>query len=252
MFEEMPFILGFLIFSIIFSYLALTYVGPPFSGIIQGFAMAGIVIHELCHLVMCILTRAPIEKITLIKKLDFKEEHRYEYYGEVQTQAHRISFLQAVLIGFAPLYISFWIFFTLLELLTTLRVDAVGATISVLIMISISLSAAPSFADLSIIPKAFLNDSNYSMYQIFLLLISLLLTFTTLSTFKLHGIHGLYVYLIIVVFYVGFKYGFQIISILLHRNKFFGKRISNKRKFKKLVRRRFRPEKIRHYFDYPN
>jgi len=47
MFEEMPFILGFLIFSIIFSYLALTYVGPPFSAIIQGFAMAGIVIHEL-------------------------------------------------------------------------------------------------------------------------------------------------------------------------------------------------------------
>ena len=219
MFEEMPFILGFLIFSVIFSYLALKYVGPPFAKIIQVLTMAGIIIHELCHLVMCIITRAPIEKVTLIKKIDFKEEQRFGYYGEVLTHADRISFLQAVLIGLAPLLISFWIFFSLLELLTTLRVDAVGATISVLIMISISLSAAPSLSDLSIIPKAFLNDFNYSMYQIFLLVIALLLTFTTLSTFKLHGIHELYVYLIITGFYVGFKYGFRFISIISHKNR---------------------------------
>ncbi|KKN56220.1 hypothetical protein LCGC14_0574270 [marine sediment metagenome] len=231
MFEEMPFILGFLIFSVIFSYLALKYVGPPFAKIIQGLAMVGIVIHEICHLVMCIITRSPIEKVTLIKKVDFKEEQRFEYYGEVLTHADRISFLQAVLIGLAPLLISFWIFFSLLEMLTTIRVDAVVFTVSVLIMISISLSAAPSLSDLSIIPKAFLNDFNYSMYQIFLLLIALLLTFTTLSTFKLHGIHGLYVYLIITGFYVGFKYGFRITSIILHKNRFFGKKISNRSKW---------------------
>jgi len=232
MFEEMPFILGFLIFSVIFSYLALKYVGPPFAKIIQGLAMVGIVIHEICHLVMCIITRSPIEKVTLIKKVDFKEEQSFEYYGEVLTHADRISFLQAVLIGLAPLLISFWIFFSLLEMLTTIRVDAVVFTVSVLIMISISLSAAPSLSDLSIIPKAFLNDFNYSMYQIFLLLIALLLTYTTFSTFKLHGIHGLYVYLIITGFYAGFKYGFRIVSIILHKNRFFGKKISNKSKFK--------------------
>ncbi|KKN20418.1 hypothetical protein LCGC14_0935750 [marine sediment metagenome] len=224
MFEEMPFILGFLIFSVIFSYLALKYVGPPFSKIIQVLAMAGIFIHEICHLVMCIITRTPIEKVTLIKKADFKEEPRFEYYGELLTHADRISFLQAILIGLAPLLISFWIFFSLLEMLTTIRVDAVIFTVSVLIMISISLTAAPSFADLSIIPKAFLNDFNYSMYQVFLLLISSLLTFTLLSTFKLQGIHGLYVYLIITGFCVGFKYGFRFISILLHKNRVFGKK----------------------------
>ena len=247
MFEEAPFILGFWIFSVIFSYLALKYIGPPFSGIIQVLTMAGIIIHELCHLVMCIITRAPIEKVSLIKKIDFKEEQRFGYYGEVQTQSHRISFLQAVMIGFAPLYISFWIFFFLLEKVTTLQVDAVGFTISVLIMLSISLTAAPSFADLLIIPKAFRNDSYYSMYQIFLLSISSLLTFTILSTFKLHGIHGLYVGMIITGLYLGLKYGFRIANILLHKNKFFGKKISSKRKFKKLVRRRFRPEKVRNY-----
>ncbi|KKN48454.1 hypothetical protein LCGC14_0652710 [marine sediment metagenome] len=125
MFEEMPFILGFLIFSIIFSYLALKYVEPPFSGIVQVLAMGGIVIHELCHLVMCIITRSPIEKVTLIKKLDFDEENRFGYYGEVQTLANRISFLKAGLIGLAPLYISFWIFFFLLENVTTLQIPSI-------------------------------------------------------------------------------------------------------------------------------
>ena len=245
----MLFILGFLIFSIIFSYIMLKYVGPPFSGIIQALTMGGIIIHELCHLVMCLITRSPIENVTLIKKIEFQEGQRFGYYGEVQAQAERVSFLQAALIGLAPLYISFWIFFSLLEMLTTIRVDAVVFTISILIMISISLTAAPSFADLSVILKAFVNDVNYSMYQIFLLLISLLFTFTTLSTFGLHGIHGLFVYLIITGFYVGFKYGFRFINILLHK-QFFKKNPTKRRYFKKYTRRRFRPEKYKPYYNY--
>ena len=125
MFEELPYILGFLLFSIIFSYIMFKYVGPPFSGIIQGLAMGGIVIHELCHLLMCVITRSPVENVTLIKKIDYQKGQKLGYYGEVQAQVERISFLQAVLIGFAPLYISFWIFFLLLEMLTTIQVHVV-------------------------------------------------------------------------------------------------------------------------------
>ncbi|KKN48863.1 hypothetical protein LCGC14_0648680 [marine sediment metagenome] len=228
MFEELTFIIGFLIFSVIFSYITLKYVGPPFSGIIRGLAMVGIVIHEICHILMCIITRTPIEKVSLIKKVDFKEEQGFEYYGEVLTNADRVSFLQAALIGLAPLFISFWIFFSLLEMLTTIQVDAVVFTVSVFIMISISLSAAPSIPDLSIILKAFQNDFYNSMYQIFLLLISFLSTFTIGSIFGLQGIHGLFVCLIVTGFYIVYKYGFRIVSILLHKNRFFGKkRVSN-------------------------
>ena len=250
MFEEMPFILGFLIFSVIFSYLVFKYVGPPFSMIVQVLAMGGVVIHEICHLVMCVITRSPIEKVTLIGKLGFQEGQKFGYYGEVQAQAERISFLQAVLIGLAPLYISFWIFFFLLEMLTTVQVHVVVFTISVLVMISISLSAAPSLPDLSVIPKAFLNDTNYSIYQIFLLIMSVLITFTTLSVFNLHGIHGIYVYLIITGFYFGFKYGFRLLNILLNKLKFFGKSPYNRRYYKKYTRRSHRHEKSRLYYNY--
>ncbi|MHA2283695.1 MAG: hypothetical protein ACXAC5_22870 [Promethearchaeota archaeon] len=248
MFEEIPFILGFMIFSVIFSYVALKYVPPPFSEIIKGLAIVGIVIHELCHYLMCIITRSPIEKVTLIKKLDFKEEQRLGYYGEVQVQEHRISFLQAVLIGLAPLYLSFWLFFFLLNILVYSPVEPVVFIICIFVMISISLSAAPSFADFLMIPKVFLNDFNHSMYQVLLIALSFLLTITMLTVFDLQSFHEFFVYLIITGFYFGFKYGFQITGNLLYKNSLVAKTLSNRNNFKRYSRRRHNPEKKRHSY----
>jgi len=248
MFEEIPFIFGFMMFSVILSYLAFKCVPPPYSEIIKGLAMAGIVLHELCHYLMCIVTRSPIEKVTLIKKLDFKEEQRLGYYGEVQVQEHRISFLQAVLIGLAPLYLSFWLFFFLLEILVYSQVDVVVFFICIFVMISISLSAAPSFADFLMIPKAFLNDFNHSMYQVLLIILSFLLTFTILTVFALQGFHEFFVYLIVTGFYFGFKYGFRISGNLLYKNRLIAKSLSNRNNFKRYSWRRHNPEKKRYSY----
>jgi len=248
MFEELPFILGFMMFSVIFSYIALKYVSPPFSEIIKGLALVGIVIHEICHWVMCIITRSPIEKVTLIKKLDFKEEQRLGYYGEVQVQEHRISFLQAVLIGLAPLYLSFWLFFFLLEILVYSQVDVVVFFICIFVMISISLSAAPSFADFLMIPKAFLNNFNHSIYQVLLIVLSFLFTFTILTVFDLQNFHEFFVYLIVTGFYFGFKYGFRITVNLLYKNRLIAKSLSNRNNFKRYSRRRHNPEKRRYSY----
>jgi len=248
MFEEIPFILGFMMFSVIFSYIAFKYTAPPFSNIVQALAMVGIVIHEICHWVMCIITRSPIEKVTLIKKLDFKEEQRLGYYGEVQVQEHRISFLQAVLIGLAPLYLSFWLFFFLLEILVYSQVDVVVFFICIFVMISISLSAAPSFADFLMIPKAFLNNFNHSIYQVLLIVLSFLFTFTILTVFDLQNFHEFFVYLIVTGFYFGFKYGFRITVNLLYKNRLIAKSLSNRNNFKRYSRRRHNPEKRRYSY----
>jgi hypothetical protein len=248
MFEEIPYILGFMIFSLILSYVAFRYVSPPFSQIVRVLAVIGIVIHEICHYVMCIVTCSPIEEVTLVKKLDFKEEQRLGYYGEVKVQEHRLSFLQAVLIGLAPLYLSFWLFFFLLNILVYSRVDAVVFMVCILIMISISLSAAPSFADFLVIPKAFLNDINHSMYQILLIVLSFLLTFITLTVFNLQGFHEFFVYLIVTGFYFGFKYGFRIIGNLLCKNSTIAKTLSNRNNFRRYSRHRHNPEKKRHSY----
>ncbi|MHA2037800.1 MAG: hypothetical protein ACXACX_15405 [Candidatus Hodarchaeales archaeon] len=243
MFEELPFILGFMIFSLILSYVAFRYVSRPFSQIITALAVIGIIIHEICHYVMCVVTRSPVEDVTLVKKLDFKEEQRLGYYGEVKVQEHRISFLQAILIGFAPLYLSFWLFFFLLEVLLYTQVNTVVFIICIFLMISISFSAAPSFADFLIIPRVFLNDYNHSMYQIFLIVLSFLLTFIVLTIFDLQGFHEFIVYLIVTGFYFGFKYGFRFTVYLLHNNRFTGNILSNRRNFRRYSKRGYNPEK---------
>ncbi|MFW9894382.1 MAG: hypothetical protein ACFFD7_01095 [Candidatus Thorarchaeota archaeon] len=243
MFEEIPYIIGFMVFSLILSYVAFRYVSPPFSQIITALAVIGIVIHEICHYVMCIITRSSIEEITLVKKLDFKEEQRLGYYGEVKVQEHRLSFLQAVLIGFAPLYLSFWLFFFLLEVLLYTQVTVVILFLCIFLMISISFSAAPSFADFLIIPRVFLNDYSHSLYQIFLIVVSFLLTFFVLKLFNLQGFHEFLVYLIVTAFYFGFKYGFRISALLLHKNKFVRENLSKRKNFKRYSKRRFNPEK---------
>ncbi|KKM61226.1 hypothetical protein LCGC14_1533880 [marine sediment metagenome] len=53
MFEELPFIIGFLLFSIIVSYLMLKYITGPFKKIIVGLMVVGIVIHEKKRKVSC-------------------------------------------------------------------------------------------------------------------------------------------------------------------------------------------------------
>ena len=46
MFEEVPFILGFMILSVIISYLSMYYIGSPLSKIFKALTLIGIVIHE--------------------------------------------------------------------------------------------------------------------------------------------------------------------------------------------------------------
>ena len=49
MFEELPFIFGFMIFSILVSYILLNHVGSPFDKIFKAFAIVGIIFHEICQ-----------------------------------------------------------------------------------------------------------------------------------------------------------------------------------------------------------
>ena len=110
MFEELPFIIGFLLFSILVSYLMLKYITEPFKKIIVGLMVVGIIIHELFHLLMCLITNTPVESVKLLEKIKTEgpEYTNYEFNGRVSIKQDKgMSFLQAVLVGFAPLFFSF-------------------------------------------------------------------------------------------------------------------------------------------------
>lgn len=124
MFKELPFILGFIIISVIVSYILLTYTPEQLMIVIQAISIIGVIIHELYHIFMCLITNTRIEKITLVKKIKTKKYGRkYGYGGEVRVREPCVTLLQALLIGFAPLFLSFWLFFFLWEQISNPSID---------------------------------------------------------------------------------------------------------------------------------
>lgn len=217
MFEEFPFILGFLLFSIVVSYLLLKYIPEPFKKIIVGLMIVGIVIHELFHVLMCLITNTPINSVKFLEKIK-KEEgpgyKKYEFNGNVSIKEEKgMSFLQAVLVGFAPLFFSFWLFFLLLDQVIH-PLNEITFFVCLFIVFSIIFSAAPSSTDLICIPRAFRENIKYSAYQIFLLILSILQVWWILLFLKISNLHEVFIYLSIMFFYYLWKYGFKLISFL--------------------------------------
>ena len=218
MFEELIFMACFLIFSIMISYILIRYTPSPLNKLVLGLALIGIVIHELCHFLMCIITNAPIKSVKLLERIKFYGEQgkKYGYRGSVTINTDKkLTFLQALFIGFAPLIFSFWLFFFLLELILTAVLEAYIVIIFMFIMVSIVLAASPSAADILNIPKAFQDNAKYSCYQILLLIISITSVWILCISYQVSFFHEIVNYLLIMVFYYGFKYGFKGINKIL-------------------------------------
>ena len=217
MFEELPFIIGFLLFSIIVSYLLLKYISEPYKKIIVGLMVVGIVIHELFHILMCLITNTPVESVKLLEKIKTEEGpgyKKYEFNGSVTIKKGKgTSFLQAVLVGVAPLFFSFWLFFFLLDKVIHPTNEIIFVTY-LFIIISIIFSAAPSSEDLRCIPQAFSENVGYSMYQIFLLIFSILLVWLIIPVLKQPYPHEIIIYLLIGTSYYVWKYGIKLVGFL--------------------------------------
>ena len=209
MFEEVPIILGFMLFSIVVSYILMKYAPQPLFKVIKALAVVGIIIHEICHVLMCFITRSPMKKVSLLKRMEIENDStKFGFYGQVQVYEDKVSFLQAFLVSFAPLFLSFWLFFSILGLLINgYVVDPLIFALCIFLLVSLTLSAVPSIADLVIIPRAFSYDSGHSLYQILLVILAILSTW--LITFNQY-FHEIFIYLIITGFYFVFKFGFRI------------------------------------------
>ena len=195
MFEEILIMIGFALFSLCISHILLRYTPEPLNKIVRILAMVGIIIHELLHVLMCILTNARIKKITLLGKRKYKgkgkeNDDKVEYFGKVgMSDKRRLTFLQALLIGLAPLIFSFWLFFLLWEQILNPQLDIMLFFLYLFIMISTVLAAAPSFEDLTSIPQALKNDPHYSIYQIFLSTVSIITVWIVIVEFQISFFH---------------------------------------------------------------
>lgn len=102
----------FAIFSIALSYMLLYRTSGIVSAFFHFFALFGIMIHEICHVLMCFLTRTRVESVALLSiKRPRNNGGTYGISGKVRVDGTHTTFLKAFLIGFAPLYMLFWLFF---------------------------------------------------------------------------------------------------------------------------------------------
>jgi len=230
MFEELLFMIGFAIASILISYLLLEHLPNPIDKVVKGLAIIGIVIHELCHILMCFITNTKIHGYSLIERVDELDGRRnINYGGRVTIDDTRLTFLNALLIALAPLYLSFWLFYFLLEQLLYANVSELMFFIILFIMISIIIGASPSRTDLISIPRAFNRDPQYSLYQIFLLLLSGTTVWFIITMWNFYIVHDIIFYIATFFGYYTFKYGFKGIYLLWKPRGINNKNLNRKR-----------------------
>jgi len=238
---------GFAVFSVVMSYILLVVAPHPLNKLFQVLAVLGIVIHELCHVLMCLLTGTRIRTMKILEHSDNESKFGLKYGGRVELKDHvKLTFLQALLIGFAPLYLSFWLFFFLLEQLKNPSLEVVIFYLCIFIMVSLVLSAAPSLADLFAIIGSFQFDWRYSLYQICLLLLSIWTVWFGVIYFQFEVFHEILTYFLILLGYHVYKYGFK--GLRAFNQQFLGKRSSigsERGNIKKLTRRRVKSAKSR-------
>ena len=213
MFEEIIIMIGFVLFSIVISHVLLFSIPRPLNKFFRALSLFGIVFHEICHILMCIITNTSIESVKLLEKTKTgkeKTDFKYIYNGHlVFGGKKKLTFLQAVLVGLAPMIFSFYLFFFLWDLLLNPSVDVLFIFLILTAMISIVLSAAPSSADLLCIPQAFKADISHSIYQLFLLILSITTGWIIIVAQDLTFFLEIIAYLLIMVIYYFWKYSFK-------------------------------------------
>ncbi len=211
MFEELLFIVGFVVFSAVISHILLNYSSGLVFKIINIFFILSIIFHGLFHRLMWIATRPHIKDAVLLRKKEAERNRDGQYWGGVYLKTNKVTFVQAFIVGFAPIYLSFWSFVPLLDVVVNSQLNLVILILFWYIIISLFLSATPSSADLTIIYDGFKNDIPKSLYQILLITFSILITWNLSYFFHLQFPHEIFDYLLIVAFYFIFKRGFKII-----------------------------------------
>ena len=247
MFEEIPFVVGFLVVSLVWSYIFFRIEFKPLKIGVQVVAIVGVIVHEISHVLMCLVTHTKIDSIVLLKKVENERPSNKTYGGQVNIQPDpRISFLQALVVGLAPLFISFWIFFFLLHEFYNPNTTEILAALYIFVMVSLFLGSAPSKGDWSQIASAFTYDIEYTLYQLFLVAISVFFVWYIVATLQIPVIHEIVNYIFIFIGYYLLKYSFK--GVYRGANGIFKKlRLPRYRSIKRLNKRR-----LWHRMEEPN
>jgi len=201
--------LGVLIISFIFGEI---YVYSHSSFLHNGIGFVGVFIHELCHALANLFTG------TVPTSFSVRRTSGGGVHGYVGSKIGR-SFLQAVLICLAPLYLSTWLIYYLLMLMFNPFIHLYLKCMFVFLIISTLVGASPSRQDIKNIPKSFSRDPRYSLFQIALVVSSFFIIFLIFQIFSITFTISIFYYLSIWGVYLTLKYCSIGISYIIQRSK---------------------------------
>ncbi len=188
-----------LVFSIVIvASMVFGYIRPYYRAL-EYFAVAGIMIHELCHYAMCLLTNVRVAGARIIPK-----DYPGGGYGGEVTPSKDPNFLQTVLISFAPLFIGTYLVAFILHLILTPGANLTISLILILLIISIIAGISPSKQDIHAISLSWRASGTYNYIQLGILSIAILLCIFLVDIYSLLVFDALLTYFVLtmILYYV--------------------------------------------------
>lgn len=212
----------------------------PFYPILLRLEFVGVIVHEISHWVMSVAVGTKPESISIKwrnEKNGFRSPH-----GAVKPKKLE-SFLQAVVICIAPLYISTWLIFIFFFIVLSPFYILLLRIIAGFLCISLILGAAPSTQDFRCIGQAFRLDPSHSMYQILLIICSGLILWGILLFTQVQFILDVFYYLSIAGIYFVLKGSVFGIKSIIYKLSSRNYQKPSRVHFKGFTRRHYTPKK---------
>lgn len=143
----------------------------------------GVIVHEFSHLIVSLICGVPVERI----EIRWRSYNGYSISprGSITTGdiPHR-SFMKGLMISFAPLLMSTFLFFGCIDIITVIKTSFFIKIFAIVFAVSLLLTAAPSKQDLNVVALAVSNDTLLAFFQVACFGISLLLSITLINFSK--------------------------------------------------------------------
>jgi len=162
----------------------------------------GIIVHEVSHYIMCILTHTKVTKTNIIPIRNKKDG----LSGNITTA--KSNFFQTFLISFAPLFVGTYIIGFILFYIFSPAVNYTIALILIYITISIFLTLSPSNADIRMIANSFQStNKRYTLIQIIVIFIAASISYYLMNFFDIIIFDSLItLFFLVMLFYYIIRY----------------------------------------------
>ena len=144
---------------------------PGFKLVFNIIAFIGVFVHEMAHYTIGVLFG--VKKRNIRIKYRSNDKTRVSPHGSVDNpEFERNSFLQTFVSGFAPLFVSTFLFLFCLDVIIRVQTEFWIKMIALVFSISLFIGSEPSGQDIRLVGMTFNRNPRYSLYQIFLVLLS--------------------------------------------------------------------------------